>query len=83
MFRPVGAPGVLDVLAEAVVGDDAMDVTEGSVFNLFADLYAEGKEAGPYCLHKKKLLLLCRLAELASLGFIDSKGLFAEDVFTS
>ena len=40
VFGAVGAPGVLDVLAEAGVGDDAVDGPQVAVGDHFADLDA-------------------------------------------
>lgn len=68
---------LFDVVAEAVVGDDAVDGAEVAVFDEFPDLDAEGEEAGPDGFHKKQILRFSCLDQLPRLGCVGGKGLFA------
>lgn len=68
---------LFDVVAEAVVGDDAVDGAEVAVFDELPDLDAEGEEAGPDGFHEEEVLRFCRLDQLPRLGCVGGKGLLA------
>lgn len=71
---------LFDVVAEAVVGDDAVDGAEVAIFDESADLYAEREEAGPDGFHQEEVLCFSRLDQLLRLSCVGGKGLLAQDM---
>lgn len=75
-----GAPCVLDVFAEGIVCDDAVDGAGVAFFDEFADGDREREEARPDGFHEEEVLLFCCFDQLAGLRGVGGECFFAEDV---
>lgn len=73
-------PDRLDILAKAVIGDNAQHFTDFALLDQFPDLDAEGEVPGPDGLHQEQFLLLGRFAQDLRLRRVDGEGFLAEDM---
>ena len=75
------APCVLYILAEGVVGYDAVDIAYFALLDHGADLDAEWEETRPDGFHEEELAFFGCGDQFAGLSGVGGEGFFAEDVF--
>ena len=82
MLRAIRPPRVFDVLAEAQIRNDPVNVAQLPVLNHFSNLDAQREEPRPNRLHQEQFLLLGRFDQFLRLRRVDRECLLAQDVFT-
>lgn len=73
-------PDRFDILAKAVIGDNAQHFANFALLDQFPDLDAEREVPGPDGFHQEQVLLLGRFAQDLRLRCVDGEGLLAEDM---
>jgi len=76
----LSSPFLLDIIAEAGVGNSAKHFADLALLNELAHLDTDREVACPHSLHKEEVLLAGSFAQNLGLGCVDSEGLFAQDI---